>query len=143
MPINRQNRFFYPIDWPQISDSIRFKRARGVCERCGRKHLSRIRILPDGRWLDTVAGDTWRDRYGHPSIWPDMLEISKSKFSRVVLACCHKDGNLSNNHPRNLAALCQWCHLDTDRDWNRHQMKITVQMRRSLGDLFTGPYVRW
>jgi hypothetical protein len=72
-----------------------------------------------------------------------MVEISKSKFSRVVLACCHKDANPSNNNPRNLAAWCQWCHLDAGRDWNRHQMRMTVQMRRSLGDLFTGPYVRW
>jgi hypothetical protein len=143
MPINRQNRFFYPIDWPQLSHTIRFKRARGICERCGRRHLSRVRILPDGRWLDASTGGTWRDRLGHQCTWPDMVEISRSKFSRVVLACCHKDANPGNNHPRNLAAWCQWCHLDADRIWNRRQMRITIQMRRSLGDLFTGPYVRW
>jgi len=72
-----------------------------------------------------------------------MVEICAAKLSRVVLACCHKDSNPGNNHPKNLAAWCQWCHLDADREWHRHQSWITIRLRRSLGDLFTGPYTRW
>jgi len=30
----------YPPDWAQISDRIRFKRAKGVCEECGAVHGS-------------------------------------------------------------------------------------------------------
>ena len=143
MPINRDNRFFYPIDWPQLSYTIRFKRARGICERCGRRHLARIKVLPDGRWLDASAGGTWRDYQGHHCSWPDIVDISAGKMSRVVLACCHKDSNPGNNHPANLAAWCQWCRLAADREWSRHQTRITIKLRRSLGDLFTGPYARW
>jgi hypothetical protein len=29
MPIRREHRFFYPIDWPQLSAVIRFGRAQG------------------------------------------------------------------------------------------------------------------
>lgn len=29
MPIRSEHRFFYPIDWPQLSDAIRFRWARG------------------------------------------------------------------------------------------------------------------
>ncbi|MER2249710.1 hypothetical protein ABS772_07250, partial [Methylorubrum podarium] len=38
MPIRREYRFFYPIDWPQLSAVIRFGRAKGRCEGCGRPH---------------------------------------------------------------------------------------------------------
>jgi len=36
MPIRRDLRGFYPIDWRQLSDAIRFKRAKGRCESCSR-----------------------------------------------------------------------------------------------------------
>jgi hypothetical protein len=32
MPIRVSLRWFYPIDWPQLSRQIRFGRARGRCE---------------------------------------------------------------------------------------------------------------
>jgi hypothetical protein len=38
MPIRRQHRWLYPIDWPQISAAIRFGRAKSHCEECGRPH---------------------------------------------------------------------------------------------------------
>ena len=38
MPIRREHRFYYPIDWPQLSTVIRFGRAKGRCEGCGRPH---------------------------------------------------------------------------------------------------------
>lgn len=31
MPIRPENRWLYPIDWPQLSDMIRFGRAKGCC----------------------------------------------------------------------------------------------------------------
>ena len=36
MPIHARYRWFYPIDWPQLSAVIRFRRAQGKCEGCGR-----------------------------------------------------------------------------------------------------------
>ena len=38
MPIKPELRFFYPIDWPQISHWVRFVRAGGKCQVCGRPH---------------------------------------------------------------------------------------------------------
>ena len=55
MPINRELRWFYPIDWPEISRRVRFERAGGVCEGCGRPHGETVRCLPDGRWFDSCA----------------------------------------------------------------------------------------
>ena len=42
MPIRPENRWLYPIDWEQLSQSIRFSRAGGRCERCARPHLQRV-----------------------------------------------------------------------------------------------------
>ena len=38
MPIKPELRYFYPIDWPQISHWVRFVRAKGRCQVCGRPH---------------------------------------------------------------------------------------------------------
>ncbi len=38
MPIRREHRFFYPINWPQLSAAIRFRRVGGRCEVCRRPH---------------------------------------------------------------------------------------------------------
>jgi hypothetical protein len=63
MPIRPEHRFFYPIDWPQLSRVIRFDRAGGRCERCGRPHGRRVVHLGDGRWWDGEAA-SWRDGSG-------------------------------------------------------------------------------
>jgi hypothetical protein len=31
MPIRAEMRWFYPIDWPQLSRHVRFERAGGIC----------------------------------------------------------------------------------------------------------------
>ena len=70
MPIKRELRWFYPIDWPEISRRVRFERAGGVCEGCGRPHGETVRCLPDGRWFD-AARHTWRNgREGGAHAWP-------------------------------------------------------------------------
>src|SRR5829696_5056272 len=48
MPIHARYRWFYPIDWPQLSAVIRFRRAQGKCEGCGRPHGRVVCDLGDG-----------------------------------------------------------------------------------------------
>ena len=50
MPIKPELRYYYPIDWPQVSRWVRFVRAKGCCETCGRPHGQVVRHLGDGRW---------------------------------------------------------------------------------------------
>ena len=113
MPIRRQHRHFYPIDWPQLSAIIRFKRAKGRCEGCGRPHMRDVLHLGDGRWWDTDAG-RWRDGQGRllrrcrP---PEKLPADTVRVTRVVLATAHRDHDTSNNADANLAAFCQRCHM--------------------------------
>jgi hypothetical protein len=112
MPIRREFRVLYPLHWDEISRRVRFERAGGACERCGRPHGIELRCLPDGRWFDHRRR-TWRDRRGRPARWPDLEEMTHQYTTRVILAAAHLDHDPANNRLRNLRSLCQRCHLLT------------------------------
>ena len=50
MPIARERRWLYPLDCRELSALIRFGRAKGRCEHCGRPHGPDIVYLGDGTW---------------------------------------------------------------------------------------------
>ena len=145
MPIRREHRYFYPIDWKQLSAVIRFERARGRCEGCGRPHLQDVLHLGDGRWWDGEAG-RWRDGRGRlmrrtlPT--PEDMTASLVKVTRVVLATAHRNHDTADNTDANLAALCQRCHMLHDRPEHQRRRRITLRARKAVGDLFGGIYVQ-
>lgn len=152
MPIRRSQRWYYPIDWRELSRVIRFERARGLCEHCRRPHGRWVTVAEGGTWWDAERR-VWRNERGRrasrlPS--PARLvaeqralagfELRSLRRTFVVLATAHLDHDPGNNHPRNLAALCQRCHLAHDRTAHKRQRWATLFYRRALGDLFGGPY---
>jgi hypothetical protein len=139
MPIRAELRPLYPPHWPDLSRRVRFERAGGECERCGRPHGAVLRVLPDGRWFDSRIG-TWRDRRGRPARWPDLEELAKQRTTRVILAAAHLNHDPARSGQRNLRAWCQRCHLTHDRAWHLLQRWITYRLRYAIGDLFLGPY---
>jgi hypothetical protein len=143
MPIRRQHRWLYPIDWPQISAMIRFERAKGRCEHCGRPHGHMVVHLGDGRWWDEDA-KIWRNGKGRAlSGMPAYVaapEDPQTLVTKVVLAAAHLDHDPGNNRPRNLKAFCQRCHLLHDRKEHQRRRQLTLRMRKALGDLFLGRY---
>ena len=139
MPIRPELRPFYPPHWRELSRHVRFERAGGKCQRCGRPHLVLLRCLPDGRWFDEKAA-TWRDRRGRPARWPDLMEVTRLRMTRIVLAAAHLDSDPTNNRMKNLRALCQRCHILHDRPHHLVQRWITYRRRLAAGDLFLGPY---
>jgi hypothetical protein len=141
MPIRSEMREFYPRDWPEISRRVRFERAGGICQRCGRPHGATVRCLPDGRWFDTSCR-SWRNGRGRAARCPDLVEVIQERQTRVILAAAHLDHNPGNNRKRNLKSLCQRCHMIHDRPYHLAQRRITYLLLRALGDLFLGPYGR-
>ncbi|GAN50994.1 hypothetical protein ME121_5055 [Methylobacterium sp. ME121] len=141
MPIRPEHRFFYPIDWPQLSAVIRFGRAQGRCEGCGRPHGRTVVHLGDGRWWDADAA-SWRDRRGRRvRVQPGAVDVLRTvRRTRVVLAAAHRDHDTANNADANLAAFCQRCHIIHDRPEHRRRRWTTLFRRKALGDLFRGPY---
>jgi hypothetical protein len=139
MPIRPELRPFYPPHWRELSSRVRFERAGGRCQRCRRPHLARVRCLPDGRWFDEQTA-VWRDRQGRIARWPDLMEATRFRMTRVVLAAAHLDSDPRNNRLKNLRALCQRCHMLYDRSHHLAQRWITYRRRLAIGDLFLGPY---
>lgn len=139
MPIRRELRDLYPAHWRELSRRIRFERAGGLCQGCGRPHGITVRCLPDGRWYDP-ARHTWCDRRGRSARWPDLEQMARLRTTRVVLAAAHLDHDPTNNRLRNLRSLCQRCHMIHDRPHHLAQRRITYLLRRASGDLFFGPY---
>lgn len=149
MPITRETRWLYPIDWPELSRLIRFGRAKGCCERCGRPHGRAVVRLGDGTWWDEEHG-RWRDGRGRrvrglPP--PAALEarqpaleglgpVAGLPVTRVVLASCHLRHDPSRNGPRDLAALCQRCHMLHDAPEHRRTRWRRAFRLRAIGDLF-------
>ena len=154
MPIRPSERWFYPIDWPELSHMVRFERAGGCCERCGRPHGASVWHLGGqavagrrGLWWDEDRG-CWRCGRGRAvprrllppphdlaalhlqlALWPGFESADWPRRSRVVLACCHLDHDPTHNAARNLAALCQSCHLDHDRADNLARRRRNARRR--------------
>ncbi|GAA4257405.1 hypothetical protein [Azospirillum formosense] len=132
MPIRRETRWLYPIDWPLISKRIRFEVAgphgAGRCWKCG-------------RWFDAEL-HTWRDARGKETAWPDMVDACRMWKTRVILAARHRDHDPPNVKPKNLAAWYQRCHILNDREHHHRQFRLTIMQRRAMGDLFEGAYRR-
>jgi hypothetical protein len=139
MPIRRTLRWFYPLDWPQLSCWVRFERASGICEHCGRRHGTLVACLKDGRWYDDGSG-AWRDGRGRRTRLPSPDELRHTRFTKVILSAAHLDNDPSNSAPRNLAALCQRCHIIHDRPQHLLQRRLTYRSRLAIGDLFEGRY---
>jgi hypothetical protein len=140
MPIRPQFRWFYPIDWHELSNMIRFERAKGRCEHCARPHGRTVICLSDGRWWDSEI-EGWRDGQGRSLRQRSgTMFLAEFRSTRVYLATAHLDHDPANNRPRNLKALCQRCHMLHDQDEHRRQRRLTLRMQKALGDLFLGPY---
>ena len=153
MPIAPEHRWLYPIDWPQLSAFIRFRRASGRCEQCRRPHGHTVLHLGEGTWWDASAA-IWRDGRGRKvrylptpgaliSRQPGLTGIeppSPLLTTRVVLASAHLNHDPTENGPRNLKALCQRCHLLHDRTEHQRRRWLTLRGRKAIGDLFLGLY---
>ena len=135
MPINPDLRPLYPPDWRELANQIKFGRAGGRCEWCGRPHGERVLVVNSGGWLDPETGE-WFDEQGRShgayraSDWPE------GRFVTTILTCAHLDQNPAHNDPANLAALCPRCHLRHDRLQHIQSAYRNRRQRWAVRDLF-------
>ena len=148
MPIAPEHRWLYPIDWPELSNLIRFRRAKGRCEHCQRPHGREVIHLGDGTWWDEDS-TAWRDGKGRRvralASLADLLPIQfvlagidppRPRVTRGVLASAHLNHDPGDNRPRNLAALCQRCHMIHDAAEHRRRRWVNRFRVRAIRDLF-------
>ncbi|WP_329126162.1 hypothetical protein [Streptomyces sp. NBC_01353] len=108
MPIRPENRARYPKDWPDISRTIRFERAKGRCE---------------------CLGECGRGT--HPGRCPNVHgKPAYGTGSHVILTTAHLDHTPENCDPANLRAMCQGCHLHYDKGHHRETAAATRRAAR-------------
>ncbi len=141
MPINPVYRYLYPPNWRELAHQVKFERAGGRCEWCGRAHGERVLVIKAGGWLDPNTGEQYDDQ-GQVVGRCRMSDWPEGRFVKTILSCAHLDQNPANNHPGNLAALCPRCHLRHDR--LQHQQSAYRHRRQhwAIADLFEGEHDR-
>ena len=97
MPIKPENKKLYPKNWKQISEYIRFERAKNKCEFCGVVNYS---------FVDKITRDIKLEH--------------EDNVVQIILTVAHLDHNPSNCDYANLKALCQKCHNNYDRPHRNH-----------------------
>lgn len=120
MPIDYSR---YPDNWEEIRQDI-LERAGHCCEFCGVANYAVGARDFSGAWhnerdihlMNSTAGF---ELFGD---FPDM--------KRIVLTIAHLDQNIDHNDYGNLAALCQACHLNHDREFNIIKAKATWTEKR-------------
>jgi len=116
MPCDYSN---YPEDWPEIRVSI-LERSGNRCEFCGvPNHSVGYRRREDKLFIPYDPDLTFATRQEARDF---LFEVEAEEPMGwhgerglvIVLTIAHLDHDTENNHPGNLRALCQRCHLQYD-----------------------------
>lgn len=122
MPIKRENKHLYPLDWAQISKRLRSERANNRCECAGQCQTHH-----------GVCGAV--NGQQHPVTG-----------SVVVLTVMHLNHDPSDCRDENLLVGCQKCHLAYDKEHHaetRRRSLIAQQVRAGQMALFANSELVW
>ena len=129
MPMRRE---LYPPDWESISRRVRDE-AGNRCEWCGVANGARgARDQRKGEWFDEDDSDGMNSSEG------EWLFGGYPKIIRIVLTVAHIDHDQTNGTRQNLAALCQRCHLNHDREQHMVNAAKTRARKRDEAIAATG-----
>lgn len=138
MPCDYKN---YPANWKtQIRPDI-LQRAKNKCEFC---QVPNGAFVFRGMWNGVEVwqdddGAIWSATDGHrigDSYVGDVCGEKDGGIVKIVLTVAHLDHDLKNNDYRNLAALCQKCHNNHDREHRQKNSSQTRQKNKGLQNLF-------
>lgn len=139
MPIKPENAGRYPPDWPQVRKRI-LEREAHRCKRCRAPDRERIArgagrhagtyMTAEAELYDARTGELLANQYRHS-------DYELSHMVIVVLTIAHLDQVIEHGDDSNLAALCQFCHLEHDRPWNLAKGWLTRHLAQG-DDLFGG-----
>lgn len=128
MPLRRE---LYPPNWAAISKSIR-EREGQKCKWCGVPNHERGARDRYGVWHNVSDIDSMKSDTGF-ALFGDYPKIIK-----IILTVAHIDHDPSNNADENLAALCQRCHLNHDREHHMENARETWAKKREQRIAATG-----
>lgn len=85
----------------------------------------------DGCIFDAKTGEYITDDYVG-----EVFTNEKQRVVKVVLTIMHLDHDVNNNNYDNLAAGCQKCHLNYDKEHHMKNSRATNEKKKGLQKLF-------
>lgn len=124
MPCDYKN---YPKNWKSEIRPAILERDGNCCKFCGVENNRLIRRTGEGKsaweyWPEGMESETWT--------------LDGFKSVKIVLTIMHLDHNTENNDYSNLAAGCQKCHLNYDKDHHKENSRKTLIKKKKLQTLF-------
>lgn len=136
MPIKPENRSRYPADWPQVRKRI-LAREDYRCKRCrapDRERIARGAGAYAGTY-QTSDAEVYDAETGEQLGQVRMSDYLVDHMVTVVLTIAHLDQIVEHSDDDNLAALCQRCHLNHDREPSKAKGWLTRHLSRGT-DMF-------
>jgi len=140
MPIRPELRHLYSgPNWRAVRTRI-LVRAGHRCEQCRKPDGQIVWVVPgcgDQYWsprLRPVLAQYWIScRSGlHQDTRVFPSDFSRARRLRVILTIAHLNHNPRDNRDENLKALCQWCHLNHDKDHHKRTRERRKDLTRPL-----------
>ena len=121
MPIDYKK---YPANWKTEIRPAILKRDGNCCKFCGVENGRLIHRKENGfvYWPEGMESEAWT--------------LDGLKATKIVLTIMHLDHDITNNDYSNLAAGCQKCHLNYDKDHHKKNSRITKNKNKRLQSLF-------
>lgn len=137
MPIRADLKHIYNSpEWKEVIRPRILERAKNRCEFCGKPNRTDIYQIVDRAkrrmyWIEPIILDSGThthliDHTGRLlATDADALPLAPGYVVRVVLTIAHLNHTPDDMRDENLAALCQWCHLN--HDFGHHQLTRTAR----------------
>lgn len=134
----------YPSDWKQIRERI-LKRENHCCKFCHVDNHACVHWNDQTKVYEPAAGNQYTDGIGQgehgykasrlvADHWNSMGE--GAKWIVIVLTIAHLNHDTKDNREENLAALCQRCHLNYDKELHAVNARTTREKKLGILKLF-------
>jgi len=138
MPCDYKN---YPDNWKSEIRPAILERDNHCCKFCGVENKSFGYRDINGKFYSwkLIDDDLHNDGYDYFSNELKNCYDKKGNPTKGITICltiAHLDHNTKNNDYENLAALCQRCHLNYDKDYHRENTRATIKKKKGLQNLF-------
>jgi 5-methylcytosine-specific restriction endonuclease McrA len=125
MPIDYKK---YPPNWKTEIRTAILERDGNKCKFCGIENKA-VGFRVDGEFVYSEAYlRAKKSGYG-------FYQTSRPYF-KIILTIMHLDHDITNNNYSNLAAACQKCHLNYDKEHHKKNARNTREKKKGLQNLF-------
>jgi len=117
MPIRPELRKFYGPGWFRETRPRIIERAGNCCENCRVPNHTHTLRGPEGTWLKSKP--LTRSWWIYPDGRRQRMIRGPVRMVYIVLTVAHLNHTAGDDRDQNLKALCQWCHLNHDKEHHR------------------------